>query len=206
MKKKVKGMTLIEVLISLSIFTIILSVVYFFSFSSNRILSDADVKEQLQSEGHKIEDKITKLGMETSNIIAINDSHNNSLMSLKEGNVKAIKFNIATIDGSSDAIVHKEVIFKYDEGNKSIYYGESTDPNIMTSNTISGLTLLSSNVESFQVKSTEVDKTVTSPTGTLPVVKDLKETKSIKIILTLSMKKGYSNITREISTIIDFRN
>ena len=205
MKKKVKGMTLIEVLISLSIFTIILSVVYFFFFSSNRILSDADVKEQLQSEGHKIEDKITKLGMETSNIIAINDSHNNSLMSLKEGNVKAIKFNIATI-GDSDAIVHKEVIFKYDEGSKSIYYGESTDPKIMTSNTISGLTLLSSNVESFQVKSTEVDKTVTSPTGTLPVVKDLKETKSIKIILTLSMKKGYSNITREISTIIDFRN
>ncbi|CDM67709.1 hypothetical protein CM240_0544 [Clostridium bornimense] len=205
MKKKVKGMTLIEVLISISIFTIILSVIYLFSFSSNRILSDADVKEQLQSEGHKIEDKITTLGMETTNIIDINDFHNNSLMSLKEGDVKAIKFNIATID-SSDAIVHKEVIFKYDEGNKSIYYGESTDPDIMTSNTISGLTLLSSNVDSFQVKSTEVDKTVTTVTGTLPVVKDLKDTKSIEIILTLSKKKGYSNITREISTIIEFRN
>lgn len=205
MKKKVKGITLIEVLISISIFTIILSVIYLFSFSSNRILSDADVKEQLQSEGHKIEDKITTVGMETSSIVAINDSHNNSLMDSKEGNVKAVKFKIVTI-GSSDAIIYKEIIVKYDEKNKSIYYGQSTEPDIMTSDSITGFTLLSSNVDNFQIKSTEVDKTITPATGTLPVVKDLKNTKSIEIILTLSMRKGYSNITREISTIIDFRN
>ena len=131
MKKKAKGMTLIEVIISMAILSIVVSVIYLFFFSSNRILSDADVKEQLQSEGHKIEDKITTLGMEASNIIAINDSHND-LMGSREGDVRAVKFNILTKDATTDAIFNKEVIVKYDEGNKSIYYGESTDPNIMT--------------------------------------------------------------------------
>ena len=96
MNKKAKGMTLIEVVISMAILSVVFSVIYLFFFSSNRILSDADVKEQLQSEGHKIEDKITTLGMATSNIIDIKDPHNNSLMDLKEGNVKAVKFNIVT--------------------------------------------------------------------------------------------------------------
>ena len=205
MNKKAKGMTLIEVVISMAILSVVFSVIYLFFFSSNRILSDADVKEQLQSEGHKIEDKITTLGMATSNIIDIKDPHNNSLMDLKEGNVKAVKFNIVTTN-TNDSIINKEVIVKYDEVNKSIYCGESIDPNIMTNGSISGLTLLSSNVESFQIKSTEVDKKVTPAAGTLPVVKKLKETKSIEIILTLSKKKGYSNITNEISTEIKFRN
>ncbi|WP_294346590.1 prepilin-type N-terminal cleavage/methylation domain-containing protein [uncultured Clostridium sp.] len=45
MKKRVKGMTLIEMIISLSILTIIVGVIYIFFFSSNRILSDADINE-----------------------------------------------------------------------------------------------------------------------------------------------------------------
>ena len=200
MKKKAKGMTLIEVVISIAILSIVFGVIYLFFFSSNRILSDADVKEQLQSEGHKIEDKITTLGMEASNIIAINDSHND-LMGSREGDVRAVKFNIVTKDATTDAIVNEEVIVKYDEENKSIYYGESTDPNIMTNKDITGLTLLSSNVENFTINSTEIDNGATTPE-----MKSFQDTKSIQVNIILNKRKGYSDITRKVSTVINFRN
>lgn len=200
MKKKAKGMTLIEVVISMAILSIVFGVIYLFFFSSNRILSDADVKEQLQSEGHKIEDKITTLGMEASNIIAINDSHND-LMGSREGDVRAVKFNIVTKDATTDAIVNEEVIVKYDEENKSIYYGESTDPNIMTNKDITGLTLLSSNVENFTINSTEIDNGATTPE-----MKSFRDTKSIQVNIILNRRKGYSDITRKVSTVINFRN
>lgn len=206
MKKKAKGMTLIEVVISIAILSIVFGVIYLFFFSSNRILSDADVKEQLQSEGHKIEDKITTLGMEASNIIAINDSHND-LMSSKEGDVRAVKFNILTTDAITGAIVNREVIVKYDEGNKSIYYGESTDPNIMTNADVTGLTLLSSNVENFTINSTEIDNVAaTSVSPTTPEMKSFRDTKSIQVNIILNKRKGYSDITRKVSTVINFRN
>lgn len=200
MKKKAKGMTLIEVVISIAILSIVFGVIYLFFFSSNRILSDADVKEQLQSEGHKIEDKITTLGMEASNIIAINDSHND-LMSSKEGDVRAVKFNILTTDAITGAIVNREVIVKYDEGNKSIYYGESTDPNIMTNADVTGLTLLSSNVENFTINSTEINNGATTTE-----MKSFQDTKSIQVNIILNKRKGYSDITRKVSTVINFRN
>ena len=200
MKKKAKGMTLIEVVISMAILSIVFGVIYLFFFSSNRILSDADVKEQLQSEGHKIEDKITTLGMEASNIIAINDSHND-LMGSREGDVRAVKFNIVTKDATTDAIVNEEVIVKYDEENKSIYYGESTDPNIMTNKDITGLTLLSSNVENFTINSTEINNGATTPE-----MKSFRDTKSIQVNIILNRRKGYSDITRKVSTVINFRN
>ena len=200
MKKKAKGMTLIEVVISMAILSIVFGVIYLFFFSSNRILSDADVKEQLQSEGHKIEDKITTLGMEASNIIAINDSHND-LMGSREGDVRAVKFNIVTKDATTDAIVNEEVIVKYDEENKSIYYGESTDPNIMTNKDITGLTLLSSNVENFTINSTEIDNGATTPE-----MKSFRDTKSIQVNIILNRRKGYSDITRKVATVINFRN
>ena len=200
MKKKAKGMTLIEVVISMAILSIVFGVIYLFFFSSNRILSDADVKEQLQSEGHIIEDKITTLGMEASNIIAINDSHND-LMGSREGDVRAVKFNILTKDATTDAIFNKEVIVKYDEGNKSIYYGESTEPTIMTNNSISGLTLLSSNVENFTINSTEINNSATTAE-----MKSFQDTKSIQVNIILNKRKGYSDVTRKVSTVINFRN
>lgn len=88
MKKRVKGMTLIEMIISLSILTIIVGVIYIFFFSSNRILSDADINEQLQSDAQRIEYRLSKDGMESSNIwdmFDVNSSDDKSGVPIPEG-------------------------------------------------------------------------------------------------------------------------
>ena len=88
MKKRVKGMTLIEMIISLSILTIIVGVIYIFFFSSNRILSDADINEELQSDAQRIEYRLSKDGMESSNIwdmFDVNSSDDKSGVPIPEG-------------------------------------------------------------------------------------------------------------------------
>ena len=177
MKKRVKGMTLIEMIISLSILTIIIGVIYSFFFSSNRILSDADINEELQSDAQRIEYRLSKDGMESSNICDIIDIGKNNIIDNNSGEVRALK--IKRLDTES---TESYILFKYIKDK-------------------SGFTLLSSNVENFKIDSTEIDNSV-KPSK----VKSFKDTKSIQVTLILSKKSGYSDVTRKVSTVIKFRN
>lgn len=200
MKKRVKGMTLIEMIISLSILTIIIGVIYSFFFSSNRILSDADINEELQSDAQRIEYRLSKDGMESSNICDIIDIGKNNIIDNNSGEVRALK--IKRLDTES---TESYILFKYIKDKSSLYYKPTAtipgDKIEMENDDVSGFTLLSSNVENFKIDSTEIDNSV-RPSK----VKSFKDTKSIQVTLILSKKSGYSDVTRKVSTVIKFRN
>ena len=200
MKKKAKGMTLIEVVISIAILSIVVSVIYLFFFSSNRILSDADIREQLQSEAQRIEYRLSKDGMEAINICEITNDAGVSMLSERDGEVRAIKIKKAETESTVSYI-----LFKYIRSTESLYYGVTLNTpesySIMTNDDVTGLTLLSSNVENFTINSTEINNGATTTE-----MKSFQDTKSIQVNIILNKRKGYSDITRKVSTVINFRN
>ena len=65
--------TLVEMIIVIAIIGVVMGVVTSIFMRGNRVISDSNIKTDLQIEGQKIQEKITNICMQATNIEAINN-------------------------------------------------------------------------------------------------------------------------------------
>lgn len=108
MKRKNKGLTLVETIITLLIFAILLAIVSPFFMTNYRALFQSETKMDMQSHGEEILDSIKNTAMEASKIEEIIDEDGNNCINEKsEILVSRVKFDILEIDEDSSEIVNK---------------------------------------------------------------------------------------------------
>ena len=186
--KKKRGMTLVEVVITLAIMAIASSVIYLLFSSSNRSINDTDLKSQLQYELQVVQEKLSTIGVESTGI--------KQLSSDAALNTSKIVFRKPAEEVTTDTSECNEYIFELNSGEmtlreKLITITESGGVKTETS-TDKGTKILSKDVEAFKVE--------------LLNETDYTKTKSIKIEITLKGKKGTSTKDLKGTTIVAFRN
>lgn len=91
MKKKRPGFTLIEMIIALALTVTILGIVGSMFITGNKVFSDSDIKTTLQIEGQAIQEKISDIGMQATEIRSVtvenNQMTNITISSLRNGNL-----------------------------------------------------------------------------------------------------------------------
>lgn len=220
MKKKKTGFTLIEMIIVLALMTMILSIISSMFINGSKVFSNSDVKSTLQIEAQKIQESISKIGMESIGIDNIRDEEGDSSIDVLDKNTELVdvdydelKSKLTDIDGIKNnedltknkwlSIMEMKMSFyeENDDGTISmgtpvtmIEYRKDSDAKIGTL-LVDGKEV-SANVESIRIKPGNID----DDNGTF------KNANSILINIVLSEKKGYSNVEYPISIDVKFRN
>lgn len=86
---KSKGVTLIELIIALAIFSVVLSIAYSFFISNYKSLNNAQSEVEYQSQGQKAIDKIINIAMQSKGITAVELGYNSEGTSTS---IKSITF------------------------------------------------------------------------------------------------------------------
>ncbi|NMF03354.1 type II secretion system protein [Clostridium beijerinckii] len=220
MKKKKNGVTLIEMIIVLALMIMVLSIISSMFINGSKVFSSSDVKSALQIETQKIQEKISKIGMESIGIDSIEDEDGDSSIDVLDKNTELVdvdydevKSKLTDIDGTKnneDLTKNKWLSIRE---MKMSFYEENDDGTISMGTPVTMIeyrkdsdakigTLLvdgkevSANVESIRIKPGNID----DDNGTF------KNTNSILINIVLSEKKGYSNVEYPISIDVKFRN
>ncbi len=181
MKKDSKGMTLIEILIVLSIITVVLAITYSIHISSIKILSKTEIKTMLQTESQVIQNEINKIGMQSSGVIEAVDINDNDILE------DITKSNVFTKIKSLSLI-------EYFDGNKYIHKFKIED-------SILSLVTIGSDKTAKKELSTYVDSV-----SVKPIKNSLKNSESIEIEIILYKNKGFNNINYKTPILINFRN
>ncbi len=198
MRKKTKGFTILELIITLSLTVVVLGVVYTFFFSNSKTLTTTEINSDLQLESETIQKELLLYGTQAEDISKLNDTV------LTETNKYNYEGLITNSNGKLDVTELRFKIgleyftFIYNEGSSTLTLkkvdasgAEISDPNLNLPK------VLSSNVTEFRTR--PIDYRM-KPTG------NFKETTGLEISLILNKKKGYSDVTMPLSVIVKFRN
>ncbi len=220
MKKKKNGFTLIEMIIVLALMAMVLSIISSMFINGSKVFSNSDVKSTLQIEAQKIQESISKIGMESTGIESVKDESGESSIEILDKNIELVdvdyeelKYKLTDIDGiknNEDLAKNKWLLISemkmnsYEESNDGtisigepitmIEYRKALDE--MTGTLLVDGREVSTNVESVRIKPSNIDDNNGA----------LKDTNSILINIVLSEKKGYSNVEYPISIDVKFRN
>lgn len=202
MKKSKDAMTLLEVIIALGLTALIFSVIYPIFFSNNKILSSADIKSNLQTEGKSIEESLSNIGMQSIGIkgLAANGSNcielNNSNILMSKATYKQLKSK-GIMNSENEINIEEVCLDSYDKDENVIKYRFIYDKSSNVFKLIyeNEEIVLSKNVVSFKFKPVITDEELT-----------LEKANSVEFIIDLAKKKGYSNGEYKVLTIINFRN
>lgn len=197
MRKKAKGFTVLELIITLSLTVVVLGVVYTFFFSNSKTLAKTEINSDLQLESEAIQKELLLYGTQAEGISKLNN------VTIKDTN----KYNY---EGSLDDNGKLDVIelrfkieaeyftFIYDkENNKLVLKKVNEDGTEVTDSKLGLPKILSSNVTEFKVRPLDYRM---NPKG------NFKEITGLEISLVLNKKKGYSDVTMPLSVIVKFRN
>lgn len=198
MRKRTKGFTILELIITLSLTVVVLGVVYTFFFSNSKTLTTTEINSDLQLESETIQKELLLYGTQAEKISKLNGTE---LTETDKYNYEGL---ITDSNGKLDVT---ELRFKtgieyftfiYDEGSSTLTLkkfdasgAEISDPNLNLPK------VLSSNITEFKIR--PIDYRM-KPTG------NFKETTGLEISLILNKKKGYSDVTMPLSVIVKFRN
>ena len=180
---KKKGITLLEVIITMSIMLLIMSLVYPIFLSGSKNLIKSDMETTLQMDATAIENKITEIltqskGSDTENIVLSEEKNSeNTVNNIGKLEVKVPKDE--DIDNDKSYIFKLERVDRRD--NKNIY-----------SISIDDGQPLSKYVEAFSIESMDDKKLV--------------DAIYVKVKINLYYKKGITVVEHPIESIITFRN
>ncbi|MBU5455638.1 prepilin-type N-terminal cleavage/methylation domain-containing protein [Caproiciproducens sp. MSJ-32] len=196
MKKKTKGFTILELIITLSLVVIVLGVVYTFFFSNSKTLTTTELNSDLQFEAEKIQDELLVVGTESKGI--------SQVLYLGGLNITDESYNaISDMQAQEGKIEVNEIRFVDDNGYYELDY-EGTNLTIRKlDNSGNELTedgypeLLSKNVTNLYIRPIDyrmnnLGKFINAP--------------GIEISIILKKNKGYSEVSLPVSTIVKFRN
>jgi len=190
LKKKSKGLTLIELIIALALTVVILGIVYTFYLTNSRSLTLVDIQETLHTEGKAIEDKILKIGTEAKGLVSI---ENASGTDISEYTIKSL-----ALDPTAGTLAVKSLTFKsYNDTATSLVY-DATNRKLVTT----GNNILSENVESVIVKPLNLNQMSDTDKDTNKV----KDLSGYEITIMLKLSKGRVVTTHPVTVIVKFRN
>lgn len=196
MKKKTKGFTILELIITLSLVVIVLGVVYTFFFSNSKTLTTTELNSDLQFEAEKIQDELLVVGTESKGI--------SQVLYLGGLNITDESYNaISDMQAQEGKIEVNEIRFVDDNGYYELDY-EGTNLTIRKLDNFGNeLTedgypeVLSKNVTNLYIRPIDyrmnnLGKFINAP--------------GIEISIILKKNKGYSEVSLPVSTIVKFRN
>lgn len=197
MRKKTKGFTVLELIITLSLTVVVLGVVYTFFFSNSKTLAKTEINSDLQLESETIQKELLLYGAQAEGIsklnnVTIKDTNKCNYEGLLDDNgkldVTELKFKIGA----------EYFTFIYDIGiNKLTLKKVNKDGEEVIDSKLDFPKILSSNITEFKVRPLDYRM---NPKG------NFKETTGLEISLVLNKKKGYLDVTMPVSVIVKFRN
>lgn len=197
MRKKTKGFTVLELIITLSLTVVVLGVVYTFFFSNSKTLAKTEINSDLQLESETIQKELLLYGAQAEGIsklnnVTIKDTNKCNYEGLLDDNgkldVTELKFKIGA----------EYFTFIYDIGiNKLTLKKVNKDGEEVIDSKLDFPKILSSNITEFKVRPLDYRM---NPKG------NFKEATGLEISLVLNKKKGYSDVTMPVSVIVKFRN
>ncbi len=202
MIKKRTGFTLIEMIIVLSITVLVMGIVMGILMNGHRIFNQSDVKTTLQEQGQAIQEIISNICMEGSEIESVDlDIDNNKIKSLKiksyykNGNTAEENGNTAEENGN---IAEENGNTAKENGNTAKIY------NIELNNST-----IEINGKPYQgkVKSIQIDKDIVKEAQKITDSHNYNKFSSIAFNIVLTDKKGFSGqVDYPINFTVAFRN
>lgn len=187
MRKKAKGFTVLELIITLSLTVVVLGVVYTFFFSNSKTLAKTEINSDLQLESESIQKELLLYGTQAEGISELNN------ITIKD----TYKYNYeGSLDENGKLDVNK-LEFKIGVDYFKFIYDAGTDKLTLKNVNESGEKILSTNVTEFKVR--PLDYRMNSNGN-------FNDTSGLEISLVLNKKKGYSDVTIPVSVIVKFRN
>ena len=192
MRSNNKGMTVVEVLVAMAIFSIVVAITYGMYISNIKTISKTEIKSMLQTEAQYVQGTLTHIGMQSSGIeeidaIKITDSSEfNEYYDVKY-------FDMKYVDNKNQERLYRVSIEDTQlDKNKQLKLQEidETTGDVLTES------VLTDNIYSFKIKSI----------STIGDNQNLEDSKSIEFFVELGKQKGFSNVKYDISTLITFRN
>lgn len=198
MKTKASGFTVIELIITLAITVMVLGVAYTFFFSNSKTLSTTEIKLQLQTEAEELEKLLINLGTHANGINSIDgqlaDHVSNKYNSLPQGSNEKDKYKRDV----------KEIRLTYDDGKKAVFKINNSNLTVSIEDEngqiIDDIGVISRNIEEFKIRPLDVRMVENLEVATY------KDAPGLEFDITLSKKKGYSDVEYNVSTIVKFRN
>jgi Tfp pilus assembly protein PilE len=177
MKQRKRGVTVLELIISIGILSILTTVVFSVFLSNHKNLTRTEVKSDLQQEAQQVLEKISKSGMQAEKIYSISNTEN--LIDKNTANASINNLSFVTDSG-------ERFTFNFDSLAKELKYTDSA----VTSK------LIGSNVKDFKVSIINGTETTS-----------YRNCSGVKLALVLSKRAvGSDMIDYEITTNVYFRN
>ena len=196
MRKKTRGFTILELIITMSLTVIVLGVVYTFFFSNSKTLATTEINSDLQMESEGIQTELLRFGTEAEglseiNNIKITDANKYKYVDLpEEGKLDVTKLTFK--------IGLEYFSFAYESENKTLTLNKVNELGTVISDPSLRLPRdLSKNVSEFKIRPLDYRMNENG---------NFKEATGLEISLVLNKKKGYSDVTIPISVIVKFRN
>lgn len=186
MRKRTKGFTILELIITLSLTVVVLGVVYTFFFSNSKTLTTTEINSDLQLESETIQKELLLYGTQAE---GINDINN---VTINKDN----KYNYQETVDSNGKLGVTNLKFRVESEEINFFYS-SSDNTLKLQKGTESIEILSSNVTKFEIR--PLDYRMNSNGN-------FKETTGLEISLILNKKKGYSDVTMPVSVIVKFRN
>lgn len=191
MNSKKKAFTLIELIIVLALITTILSIIYTFFITNTKNLSKIEINSDLQTEAQNIKKEFLNYCTQSEGIIEINNTKSDKItyeILDSEGKMKITNIRFKVEENYFDFIYEEDSkvlsLKAFDKSGNEVY--------------IDGLPkILSKNVKEFKIRPVDIRSNQDGK---------FDETVGIEILLTLSKKKGYSEVETPSSLIVKFRN
>lgn len=196
MRKKTRGFTVLELIITLSLMVIVLGVVYTFFFSNSKTLTTTEINSDLQMESEGIQMELLQYGTQAEGISEIN---NTKITASNKYNYKGLSDNgKLDISQITFKIGVEYFRFIYNSANNTLTLNKVNEAGTVISDESLRLPRdLSKNVTEFKVRPLDYRM---KPSG------NFMETTGLEVSLVLNKKKGHSNVTIPISVIVKFRN
>lgn len=199
MKKKKKAFTLMEVILALSISTIVLGLIGTFFYVNNNSLIKTNIKSDLQKEGEAIQNQLIKVAQQSKDIKSIEFAGGMTLVDASTENYDSFK------NGANTDI--REITFNQinDLGNK-VPYTFALNARDFTVSYMDGSNLvtivLSNKVSSFKIVPIDYNNLTDAERSN----KKISNAKGVQVIVTLDKKQGTNEASQEFKTLIEFRN
>lgn len=191
MKKKKKGFTLLELIITLSITVVVLGTIFTFFLNTNKTIITSEVNSDLQIEIENIQKELSKYGSEASAIDSF-VSENGTTLNPSDTRQQYSSYGLDSVG----KINTKEIAFDVDGDIYKFMYNSSTKVLELVKN-FEPATQLSNKVTEFKVRPLDYRS---NPTG------NFNNVNGLEISFVLNSKKGYSDVTTPASLIVKFRN
>jgi len=203
LNKRIKGFTLVEVILALSLTTVILGIIGTFFFINNKSLINTEIKSDLQKEGENIQNELINIGQQARRINSITFAGDITPTDAATGVYSDFLDISLTIKPTNTIIINQAID---NNAANDIHYTLALNGRQLTISHQEGVNIiskvLSENVQSFEVIPLDFNSVSDADKG----IKRINSSEGIQVSITLNRERGYSNVTLPIKTIIQFRN